>query len=117
MAEADQLTLDAPVAQRGFSRANAAGFGGDTSRSWRNEAGSSLLSALKDGAVEPGRRWPGVRAAQYRHLVTQHEDLDVLRRVGAGEERQPAQHASDHSGRRVRRPQPAIMLGCLWTVI
>jgi hypothetical protein len=29
-----------------------------------------------------------------RDLVTQHEDLDVLCRVGAGEERQPAQHAS-----------------------
>jgi hypothetical protein len=48
------------------------------------------------GAVEPGQRWPGVRAAQHRDLVTQHEDLDVLGRVGASEERQPAQHASQH---------------------
>jgi hypothetical protein len=47
-------------------------------------------------AVEPGERWPVVRAAQHGDLMTQHQDLDVLCRVGAGEQRQPAQHASKH---------------------
>jgi hypothetical protein len=28
--------------------------------------------------------------------VTQHEDLDVFRCIGAGEQRQPAQHPSEH---------------------
>jgi len=47
-------------------------------------------------AVEPRERWPVVRAAQHGDLMTQHQDLDVLCRVGAGEQRQPAQHASKH---------------------
>ena len=29
-------------------------------------------------------------------LVTQHEDLDILGRIGAGEQHQPAQHAGEH---------------------
>ena len=36
-------------------------------------------------AVEPRERWPVVRAAQHGDLMTQHQDLDVLCRVGAGE--------------------------------
>jgi hypothetical protein len=37
-----------------------------------------------------------VRAAQDGDFMTQHQDLDVLCRVGAGEQRQPAQHAGQH---------------------
>jgi hypothetical protein len=37
-----------------------------------------------------------VRAAQDGDFMTQHQDLDVLCRIGAGEQRQPAQHASKH---------------------
>jgi hypothetical protein len=48
------------------------------------------------GAVEPGQRWSGVRGAQHRDLVAQYEDFDVVRRVGAGEQCQPAQHVSKH---------------------
>jgi len=47
------------------------------------------------GAVKPGQRWPGVGAAQHGDLVPQHDDLDVLGGVGAGEQRQPAQHANE----------------------
>jgi hypothetical protein len=43
------------------------------------------------GAVEPRH----LRAAQHGDLVTQHQDLDVLGGVGAGEQRQPAQHANE----------------------
>jgi hypothetical protein len=39
----------------------------------------------------------------------QHEDLDVFGGFGAGEQRQPVQHAGEHQGRRVGRPQLAIM--------
>jgi hypothetical protein len=46
-------------------------------------------------SVGPGQCWPGV-AAQHGDLVTQHQDLDVLGGVGAGEQRQPAQHAKEH---------------------
>ena len=38
---------------------------------------------------------PLIGAAQHRDLVTQHKDLDVLGGVGAGEERQPAEHANE----------------------
>jgi hypothetical protein len=49
--------------------------------------------------------------------VTQHQDLDVLRSVGAGEQRQPVQHAERASDRRVQRPQRAIMLARVATVM
>jgi len=48
------------------------------------------------GAVEPGQSWPGVRATQYRDLVAKRQNLGVLGGVGAGEQRQPAQHANEH---------------------
>ena len=35
-------------------------------------------------------------SAQHGDLVTEQEDLDVLRCVGSGEQRQPAQHADEH---------------------
>ena len=69
---------------------------GETSRTWRSGAGSSLLSALstaRSGQVSVGRV---LRAAQYRDLVSQRQDLGVLGGVGAGEQRQPAQHANEH---------------------
>jgi hypothetical protein len=31
--------------------------------------------------------------------VTQHQDLDILGRVGPGEQRKPAQHAGEHQVR------------------
>jgi hypothetical protein len=34
-------------------------------------------------------------SAQHGDLVPEHQDLDVLRRVGSGEQRQPAQHAGE----------------------
>jgi hypothetical protein len=48
--------------------------------------------------------------------VTQHQDLDVLGGVGAGEQRQPAQHAGEHQDT-VGRPQLAIMLRWYWTAM
>jgi hypothetical protein len=44
-------------------------------------------------------------SALHRDLVSQHEDFDVLGRVGPGEQYEPAQHASEHEGRRVGEPQ------------
>jgi hypothetical protein len=51
------------------------------------------------GAVEPGQPWSGVVAAQHGDLVMQHQDLDVLGGISAGEQRQPAQHAGEHQVR------------------
>ena len=44
------------------------------------------------GAVEPRHCRTRVASAQHGDLVTQHQDLDVLRGIGAGEQRQPAQN-------------------------
>ena len=46
--------------------------------------------------VGPGQCWSGVGAAQHGDLVAQREDLGVLGGVGAGEQRQPGQHANEH---------------------
>jgi hypothetical protein len=46
--------------------------------------------------VDPGQRWVRVGSAQYGELVSEHQDLDVLGSVRAGEERQPAQRADEH---------------------
>jgi hypothetical protein len=40
-----------------------------------------------------------VVSAQHGDFVTQDQDLDVLGGVGAGEQRQPAQHAGEHQVR------------------
>jgi hypothetical protein len=47
--------------------------------------GQQPAQCAKHGAVGPGQRWAGVGAAQHGDLVTQHQDLDVLGGVGAGE--------------------------------
>jgi hypothetical protein len=36
-----------------------------------------------------------VVSAQHRDLMTEDEDFDVFRGIGAREQRQPAQHASE----------------------
>jgi hypothetical protein len=41
----------------------------------------------------------GLVRAQHGDLVPQRQNLDVLRGVGAGEQRQPAQHANEHQVR------------------
>ena len=43
-------------------------------------------------AIRPRQPRPADLAAQHGHLVPQHHDLDVLRRVRSGQQRQPAQH-------------------------
>ena len=48
------------------------------------------------GAVEPGQCGPGVGAAQHGGFVAQRQDLGVFGGVGAGKQRQPAQHANEH---------------------
>ena len=58
--------------------------------------GQQPAQRAEHGAVEPGQCWPGVGAAQHGDLVTQRQDLGVLGGVGAGEQRQPAQHANEH---------------------
>jgi hypothetical protein len=47
--------------------------------------GSSLLSALRDGAVDPAQVRARVVSAQHGDLVPEHQDLDVLGCVRAGE--------------------------------
>jgi hypothetical protein len=49
-------------------------------------------------AVCPRQSRPGVVAAQNGELVAQHEDLDVLVCLGAGEQRYPAQQPGHGSG-------------------
>jgi hypothetical protein len=44
------------------------------------------------GPVSPLQPRSRVGSAQHRHLVTQQEDFRVLRRRGAGEQRQPREH-------------------------
>ena len=48
------------------------------------------------GTVEPGECRSGIGAVQDDNLVSQREDLGVFGGIGAGEQRQPAQHASKH---------------------
>jgi len=47
-------------------------------------------------AVEPGECGSRVGAAQHGDFVAQREDLGVFGGVGAGKQRQPAQHANEH---------------------
>ena len=48
------------------------------------------------GTVEPGECRSGIGAVQDGDLVSKREDLGVLGGIGAGEQRQPAQHANEH---------------------
>ena len=50
----------------------------------------------EDRAVEPGQGGSKVGAAQHGDLVSQDQDLGVFSGVGAGEQRQPGQHAYEH---------------------
>ena len=62
-------------------------------------SGSTLTVLVALGANAEARlHLAGITAVtqQARNFVTQHEDLDVFRCIGAGEQRQPAQHASEH---------------------
>jgi hypothetical protein len=63
-------------AQQGF---------GETSRSRRGWVGSSRLSALRDGAVDPAQVRARVVSAQHGDFVAEHQDLDVLGCIGSGE--------------------------------
>ena len=45
----------------------------------------------EQGSVGPVQAGLGVGSAQYRDLVAQHEQLNVLRRRGAGKQYQPAE--------------------------
>ena len=58
--------------------------------------GQQPAQCAEHGAVEPGHLRARVGAAQHGDLVSQRQDLDVLGGVGAGEQRQPAQHANEH---------------------
>lgn len=46
------------------------------------------------GAVSPVQLRPTSLAAQHRYLVPQHQDLDVLGRIFAAEQRKPTEHAN-----------------------
>jgi hypothetical protein len=72
---------------------------GETIRSRRSGAGSSLLNALSKARSTHVNAGRGVRAAQHRDLVAQDKDLDILRGVGSGEQRQPAQDLGQHQVR------------------
>ena len=61
--------------------------------------GQQPAQRTEHGAVQPGQPWPGVVAAQHGDLMTQHQNLDVLGGIRAGEQRQPAQHAGKHQVR------------------
>jgi hypothetical protein len=61
--------------------------------------GQQFAQRAEDGAVDPGQGRAWVVSAQYGDLVSEHQDLDVLGRVGAGEQRQPAQRAGEYQVR------------------
>jgi hypothetical protein len=46
--------------------------------------------------------WPGDLSAQHRDLMAQHEDLGVLGRLPAGQEREPADELTEDQ---VEQPQ------------
>jgi hypothetical protein len=52
----------------------------------------------------PGRPRAGVVSAQHGEFVTQDQDLDVRGCVGAGDQRQPAQHARERQVRESEGP-------------
>ena len=56
----------------------------------------TIAQCAEHGAVEPGHLRAGVGAAQHGDFVPQREDLGVFGGVGAGEQRQPGQHANEH---------------------
>ena len=49
----------------------------------------------QDRAISPGQPGSLDVALEYRDLVAQDEDLDVLGAVGAGEQNEPAGHPED----------------------
>ena len=73
-----------------------------------------LAQCAEHGAIKPGHARARVVSAQHGDFVTEHEDLDVFRCIGAGEQCQPAQHASEHQIGELERPQQAIMLAWPW---
>ena len=78
--------------------ASAAGFS-VTRAAAGADGGQQPAQRAEHGAVHPAQpRARGV-SAQHGHFVTQDQDLDVLSGVGAGEQRQPAQHAGEHQVR------------------
>jgi hypothetical protein len=83
-------------------------------RGWRNEktdpavAGESVDESGDQCPVGPGDSSSPGLAVQYGELVAQHEDLDVLVRVGAGEQHHPAQQPGHDQVRQSERHQ-AIM--------
>jgi hypothetical protein len=64
----------------------------------RSSTGRSRLSALSSARSTQVSLGRGV-SAQHGDFVTQDQDLDVLGCVGAGELRQPGQHAGEHQVR------------------
>jgi hypothetical protein len=70
-------------------------------RSRRDQPDLSELGGQQPGQgaeerpVDPRQRRALIGSAQHRDLVSQYEDLGVLGRVGSGEQRKPAQHASE----------------------
>jgi hypothetical protein len=66
---------------------------GDTSRSRRRPAGSSLLSALRTVRSTQVRVGRWFLTTLYGNLVAERQDLDILGCIGAGEQCQPAEYA------------------------
>jgi hypothetical protein len=62
--------------------------------------GQQLAQRAEDRPVDPGQCRTWVVSTQHGDLVTQHQDLNVLCCVGPGEQRQPAQHASEDQVRK-----------------
>jgi hypothetical protein len=69
----------------------------EASRIRRSGVGSSLLSVLRIARSSQVRVGRGlVRRSTVGDLVSQDQDLGVFSGVGAGEQRQPGQHAYEH---------------------
>jgi hypothetical protein len=73
-----------------------------SSSEWRNCPSALAAATLSHAAADKRALLGGVRqgawslAVEYGELVAQYEDLDVLGRVGAGEQRHPAHEVGDH---------------------
>jgi hypothetical protein len=65
--------------------------------------GSSRINAARTARSGQDKRGLAMLPAQDRHLVTQNEDLGVLRGGGSGQQREPAEHTAEDQVQQARR--------------
>ena len=87
-----------------------------SSRSMSRLRACWVTQAAVGWAVIPAMCALGDVPPQHGDLVRQHQDLDVLGAVGAGERRQPAQHSGEHQVHESEGHSSVMMQLRLWPV-